>query len=123
VVLALFQGVRTADYKKGCLVMTYTVLYKSNECVHKCWCQTDEAVWQHLDKFATDSSRGPVLEKSGTSRRFRFRFRNPLLRPFIMMKGLAENKITGDLLEQLAKKQTPIEKNDKSEKYLFEDDD
>src|SRR5262249_16954332 len=56
---------------------------------------------QHLNKFSLDESRGPVLEKRGTSRRFRFRFRNPLLRPFIIMKGLKEGRLNGDLLTQL----------------------
>jgi Cdc6-like AAA superfamily ATPase len=53
---------------------------------------------QHLDKFSSDPSRGPVLEKWGTSRRFRFR-----LRPYIVMKGMLDGKIGGSLLEQLLK--------------------
>ena len=35
---------------------------------------------QHLDKFSSNL-RGNVLEKAGTQRRFRFRFRNPLCNP------------------------------------------
>ena len=42
-----------------------------------------------------------VLEKHGTARRFRFRFRNPLLRPFIIMKGLMEESISGDLITKM----------------------
>src|SRR5207249_1835030 len=60
----------------------------------------------HLAEFSTES-RGPVLEKWGKIRRFKFRFRNPLLRPFIIMKGLAEKKISGTLLEQLSKREVP----------------
>lgn len=56
---------------------------------------------QHLDKFASEESRGPVLEKWGTNRRFRFRFRNSMLRPFIIMQGLADQMISGTLLEKL----------------------
>lgn len=56
---------------------------------------------QHLDKFSADVSRGPVLEKRGSSRRFRFRFRNPLLRPFIIMKGLKDGAINGDLIKNI----------------------
>jgi Cdc6-like AAA superfamily ATPase len=56
---------------------------------------------QHLDNFSSDPARGPILEKSGASRRFRFRFRNPLLRPYIIMKGLNEGQISGDLIEQI----------------------
>lgn len=60
---------------------------------------------QHLDKFSSDQGRGPVLERSGTSRRFRFRFVNPLLQPYVIMRGLADNVVTGDVLELLQKKQ------------------
>jgi Cdc6-like AAA superfamily ATPase len=60
---------------------------------------------QHLDKFSSDQDRGPVLERAGTSRRFRFRFINPLLQPYIIMRGLAESKITGDILALLQQKQ------------------
>jgi hypothetical protein len=56
---------------------------------------------QHLDKFATDEARGPILEKSGAPRRYRFKFHNPLLRPFIIMRGFTDNMISGDLLSEL----------------------
>lgn len=56
---------------------------------------------QHLDKFSNDESRGPVLEKAGTTRRFKFKFKNPLLRPFVIMKGLTDGIISGDLLSEL----------------------
>jgi Cdc6-like AAA superfamily ATPase len=55
---------------------------------------------QHLDKF-TERNRGPVLEKAGTSRRFRFRFINPLLQPYVIMRGLAEGMLDGDLIDLL----------------------
>ncbi len=55
---------------------------------------------QHLDKFAT-SDRGNVLEKSGKERRFRFRFSNPLLQPFIIMRGISDKMLTGDLMSLL----------------------
>jgi len=56
---------------------------------------------QHLDKFSSDASRGPVLEKTGSSRRFKFRFRNPLLQPFVIMKGLHDGAFAGELSEIL----------------------
>jgi Cdc6-like AAA superfamily ATPase len=59
---------------------------------------------QHLDKFSSDESRGPVLEKAGTSRRFRFRFRNPLLQPYVIMRGLADGMLDGELLRLLRAK-------------------
>jgi Cdc6-like AAA superfamily ATPase len=59
---------------------------------------------QHLDKFSSDESRGPILEKSGTSRRFRFKFRNPLVQPFIIMNGLTSGMVSGDLITELRRK-------------------
>lgn len=56
---------------------------------------------QHLDKFSSDASRGPVLEKAGTRRRFKFRFKNPLLQPYVIMKGLNDEMIKGDLMALL----------------------
>jgi Cdc6-like AAA superfamily ATPase len=50
---------------------------------------------QHLDKFCSDD-RGKVLERIGTQRRFRFRFSNPLLQPFVIMRGIDDGMMTGD---------------------------
>lgn len=50
---------------------------------------------QHLDKFCS-ADRGRVLEKVGTQRRFRFRFANPLLQPFVIMRGIADGVLVGD---------------------------
>lgn len=41
---------------------------------------------QHLNEF-TDEKRGPILKKIGTPRRYRFRFINPLLQPYVIMQG------------------------------------
>lgn len=48
---------------------------------------------QHLNDFC-DSKRGPILKKIGTTRRFRFRFINPLVQPFVIMTGHTNGKIT-----------------------------
>ena len=42
---------------------------------------------QHLNEFS-ESKRGNILIKSGTRKRFRYKFKDPLLQPFIIMKGL-----------------------------------
>lgn len=47
---------------------------------------------QHLNDLS-ESQRGPVLQKKGTTRRFRYRFINPLLQPYVIMKGLSEELI------------------------------
>ncbi|MGH7987493.1 MAG: AAA family ATPase [Candidatus Binataceae bacterium] len=41
----------------------------------------------HLKGFC-DPSRGPILEQRGTKRKFRYRFRDPLMQPYILMQGL-----------------------------------
>ncbi len=46
----------------------------------------------HLGKL-TEVSRGPLLERIGPERRYRYRFINPLMRPFVLMKATADNLI------------------------------
>ncbi|MSU79504.1 MAG: AAA family ATPase [Gemmataceae bacterium] len=62
---------------------------------------------QHLDKFSSDPTRGPVLEKAGTARKFRFRFLNPLLQPYVIMRGVSDGFLDGELLELLRSKKQP----------------
>ena len=48
----------------------------------------------HLTDFSsTDGSRGGVLTKRGIERRFRYRFVDPLLPPYVVMKGSLEGLI------------------------------
>lgn len=47
---------------------------------------------QHLNNFST-LERGEVLEKTGQKHRFQFRFRNPLMQPFVAMRGYTEGVI------------------------------
>jgi Cdc6-like AAA superfamily ATPase len=44
---------------------------------------------RHLNDFC-EEGRGPILEKTGTTRRFRFRFVNPMLQPFVVIHGRAK---------------------------------
>jgi Cdc6-like AAA superfamily ATPase len=43
---------------------------------------------KHINEFCEDD-RGPVLERSGSPRAYRYRFRDPLLPPFIFMNSLS----------------------------------
>ncbi len=52
-----------------------------------------EAFAKHLHAFCEDK-RGPVLKKMPD--RSRFRFMNPLMQPFILMKGLKDDLVTED---------------------------
>ncbi len=48
---------------------------------------------QHLKNFC-DTQRGPILQRTGVERRFRFRFGNPLVQPFVVLKGYSDGKIS-----------------------------
>jgi Cdc6-like AAA superfamily ATPase len=60
---------------------------------------------QHLNEFS-DAKRGNILKKQGQNRRFRYRFNNPLMPPFVIMKGFADRKVTAETMKQLANSQT-----------------
>lgn len=55
---------------------------------------------RHLTDFC-DKKRGNVLQRTGMVRAFRYRFRNPLLPPHIILKGLASRHVTMDQVERL----------------------
>ncbi|MFP3710105.1 ATP-binding protein [Paraburkholderia sp. SIMBA_009] len=48
---------------------------------------------QHLKAFC-EATRGPILQKSGEPRRYRFRFANPLMQPYVLMDGVRRGLIT-----------------------------
>lgn len=51
----------------------------------------------HLNAFSGE--RGPVLRKEGSQRKFRYRFVNPLLQPYVLMRGLSDGLITSKMLD------------------------
>jgi len=53
---------------------------------------------QHLNEFC-EAKRGPVLQKSGTKRFFRYRFINPLMQPFVILNGLKSGRISSEALD------------------------
>jgi Cdc6-like AAA superfamily ATPase len=60
---------------------------------------------QHLNEFS-DTKRGNILKKQGGNRRFRYRFTNPLMPPFVIMKGFSDKKVTPEILNELADNQS-----------------
>lgn len=46
----------------------------------------------HLDKFSS-AERGHILIKSGARKRFRYKFKDPLMQSFVIMNGLSSGKI------------------------------
>jgi len=53
---------------------------------------------QHLNEFC-EPKRGPILQKTGSKRLYRYRFLNPLLQPFIIMQGLQSSRILAAMLD------------------------
>lgn len=56
---------------------------------------------RHLKEFA-EMERGRVLERVGKERKFRYRFRNPLMQPYVIMRGLSSERIGQETLRRLA---------------------
>lgn len=52
---------------------------------------------RHLHAFAQEN-RGPTLQRKGSEHRYRFRFANPLLQPYVLMRGLADKTISSEEL-------------------------
>jgi hypothetical protein len=48
---------------------------------------------KHLNDFS-EARRSNVLIKSGEQRRFRYKFADPLMQPFIIMQGILSGRIT-----------------------------
>lgn len=50
---------------------------------------------KHMNEFCGDK-REAILEKIGSRRNYRYRFRNPLLPPYIVMSGITQGMISDD---------------------------
>jgi Cdc6-like AAA superfamily ATPase len=58
---------------------------------------------QHLNEFS-EEKRGPILRKSGSRRRFRYKFMNPLMQPFTIMRGFASGRITREMIDHVGRR-------------------
>ncbi|MGH2694306.1 MAG: AAA family ATPase [Actinomycetota bacterium] len=56
---------------------------------------------RHLNALS-EEERGSVLQKRGQQRKFRFRFTNPLLQPYVVMRGLEKGLLRPELLERFS---------------------
>jgi len=50
-------------------------------------------IQKHLTEFTT-SKRSNVLQRQGTARRYKYRFSDPMLQPYVIIQSMAENLIT-----------------------------
>jgi Cdc6-like AAA superfamily ATPase len=53
----------------------------------------------HLNQFC-GSARGKILSKTGEKWKYRYRFTNPLMQPFVIMRGLVDKSIDRRAIEQ-----------------------
>lgn len=51
---------------------------------------------QHLNDFSGKGERGRILDRLGTSHRYRYRFRDPLLQPYVLMQGQIDRLLPTD---------------------------
>lgn len=58
---------------------------------------------RHLNALSK-SDRGPILRKTGQRRRFRFRFVDPLMEPYVLLKGINDEMISPTELEAIVKR-------------------
>lgn len=59
---------------------------------------------RHLNEF-TKPERGAILQRTGETRRIRYRFDSPLIKPYIIMRSVADGRLTRDMMEQIAHEQ------------------
>jgi len=60
---------------------------------------------QHLNAFSS-SVRGNILQKTGEKRNYRYRFRNPLIQPYVVMRGAIDGFLNDDLFDLIPTKAT-----------------
>ena len=60
-----------------------------------------DAFQQHLQKFI-EADRGAVLVRRGKSRAYKFRFRDPMMQPYVVMRGIEEKLIPTSALSVLS---------------------
>ena len=55
---------------------------------------------RHLNQFCLES-RGKILEKKGERRRYRFRFHESIMEPYVIMKGIKDGLIAEEAVMTL----------------------
>ncbi|MGJ5050066.1 AAA family ATPase [Bradyrhizobium oligotrophicum] len=60
-----------------------------------------DAFQQHLKKFITEE-RGNILVRRGHERAFRFRFREPMMQPFVIMQGIEQGLVDPSAIDALS---------------------
>lgn len=71
-----------------------------------------------------EPERGAVLQREGSSRRYFYRFADPIFQPYVILTGLSRGLITDDQLRKLQKRDegelsTPTAYETSSPQQLF----
>jgi Cdc6-like AAA superfamily ATPase len=53
----------------------------------------------HVEAFCT-AERGSIIEKKGATQAYKYRFKEPKMQPYILMKGIASDLVPNDMLNQ-----------------------
>jgi Cdc6-like AAA superfamily ATPase len=56
---------------------------------------------QHLNAFC-ENKRGPALQRIGVARGYRYKFKNAIMRPYVIMQGLETKLISEESMTELA---------------------
>lgn len=59
----------------------------------------------HLTKF-NSQERGEILTKRGWDRAYKFRFKDPMMQPYVIMRGLADALISEQTMKELSQHQS-----------------
>ena len=62
---------------------------------------TTDRFASHLKAFCKQD-RGAVLQRRGVEYRWRYRFSNPLMQPYVIMRGVESGVVSDDQLRQIA---------------------
>jgi hypothetical protein len=60
-----------------------------------------DAFQHHLKKFITEE-RADILVRRGHERAFRFRFREPMMQPFVIMRGIEQGLVDPSAIDALS---------------------
>lgn len=60
----------------------------------------------HLSQFL-EPERGAVLQREGTSRRYFYRFADPIFQPYVVLRGLSDELISDAQLRQIQSREHP----------------
>ena len=62
---------------------------------------------KHLNEFC-EKERGPVLERSGVPRAYKYRFHDPMMPPYIFMTAVASGALSSDAVNRLTNPDTSL---------------